>query len=282
MTDSRHGETVNDQKRADAFLEAGGPDRTSLPIGFFDSGVGGISVLREAVRILPNEDYYFFGDSANAPYGIKTPEEIRRLVLAHAEHMMRRGIKALVIACNTATSAAIQVLREQYEHLIPVIGIEPALKPALRVCPHPSVIVMATPATVAGEKFHVLSGQYDGEAEVYALGCPGLMEFVEQGILSGPALEAHLCGLLENCPIRHPDAIVLGCTHYPFVRGTLQKIVGENVQILDGSVGTVLQLQRRLAQENLLASGNKKGQVIFEMSLPDKEPLCHKLLSLDR
>ena len=280
MTDSRHGKIVNDQKRADVFLEAGGLDRTSLPIGFFDSGVGGISVLREAVRILPNEDYYFFGDSANAPYGIKTPEEIRRLVLAHAEHMMRRGIKALVIACNTATSAAIQVLRERYAQ-IPVIGIEPALKPALRVCPHPSVIVMATPATVAGEKFHVLSRQYDGEAEVYALGCPGLMEFVEQGILSGPALEAHLRGLLENCPIRHPDAIVLGCTHYPFVRGTLQKIVGENVQILDGSVGTVLQLQRRLAQANLLAAGNKKGQVIFEMSLPDKEPLCYKLLSLD-
>ena len=116
---------------------------SQLPIGFFDSGLGGLSVLREAVRLMPQEDYIYFGDSRNAPYGTKTLEQIRRLSLTHAEMLYRSGIKALVVACNTATSAAISILREVYTD-IPVIGIEPALKPAVSIGEHPRVIVMAT------------------------------------------------------------------------------------------------------------------------------------------
>ena len=154
-------------------------DKNSLPIAFFDSGVGGISVLRHAVKLLPNEDFLFFGDSANAPYGTRPKQEILELTLSHAARFHARGIKALVIACNTATSAAISELRRIYTD-IPVIGIEPALKPAALMSPHPTVLVMATPGTVNGNKFHDLLGHYSGKADVIPLGCPGLMEFVKR------------------------------------------------------------------------------------------------------
>ena len=131
--------------------------KIQLPVAFFDSGLGGLSVLREAVRIMPQEDYIYFGDSLNAPYGTKTADEIIDLTLTHAAHLYAKGIKALVIACNTATSAAIKPLRKIYTD-IPVIGIEPALKPAVSMGDHPRVIVMATPLTVKGKKLHELIG----------------------------------------------------------------------------------------------------------------------------
>ena len=254
-------------------------NKKKLPVGFFDSGVGGISVLREAVRLLPGEDYYYFGDSANAPYGVRSEEEVRSLVMKNVEHMVSKGIKALVVACNTATSAAIVPLRETYKDM-PVIGIEPALKPAVHIKEHPSVIVMATPGTVAGGKFHHLEETLKDEACVYPLGCPGLMEYVERGVLSGEELENHIRVLLDTCPVKKPDAIVLGCTHYPFVRSAIKKIAGENIPVLDGSLGTVRQLKRLLERDGLIDESKKKGQVIFEMSLPGKEELCRKLLAL--
>lgn len=191
--------------------------KAELPIGFFDSGLGGLSVLREAVRILPQEDYLYFGDSAHAPYGTKSVEEIRRLSLANSDHLYQKGIKALVVACNTATSAAISALREVYTS-IPVIGIEPAIRPAVTQGSHPRVLVMATPLTVRGRKLHDLVGRYDRGAEVEALACPGLMEFVEEGRLDGPDVEAYLTQLLLPHLDPAPDALVLGCTHYPFLK----------------------------------------------------------------
>ena len=158
---------------------------SQLPIGFFDSGLGGLSVLREAVRLMPQEDYIYFGDSRNAPYGTKTLEQIRRLSLTHAEMLYRSGIKALVVACNTATSAAISILREVYTD-IPVIGIEPALKPAVSIGEHPRVIVMATPLTVRGQKLHELLGRYAKSAEVTALGAaPALWSLWRTAIWTG-------------------------------------------------------------------------------------------------
>ena len=129
-------------------------DEMQRPIGVFDSGVGGISVLRELVALMPNENFIFYGDSKNAPYGTKTLEEVRKLTLADAEYLMTQNVKALVVACNTATSAAIHILREKYQKEIPVIGIEPALKPAVSVKENPRVLVMATPMTLREKKFH--------------------------------------------------------------------------------------------------------------------------------
>ena len=159
-------------------------NRQECPIGVFDSGVGGISVLRELVAQMPNENYIFFGDSKNAPYGTKTLEEVQQLTCADAEYLLSRGVKALVVACNTATSAAIRILREKYADM-PVIGIEPALKPAVRAGGHPRVLVMATPMTLREEKFHALMQRFESDAEILRLPCPGLVEYVEQGVLEG-------------------------------------------------------------------------------------------------
>ncbi len=255
-------------------------DKNKLPIAFFDSGVGGISVLREAVKILPNENFIFFGDSANAPYGTRPIDEIRHLTLTHAGRFHEHGVKALVVACNTATSAAINDLRQKYTD-IPVIGIEPALKPAALMSEHPRVIVMATPLTVKGRKFHDLLGQYAGRADVIPLACPGLMEYVESGDIDGPNVTSYLENLLSPyLKEGNVDAIVLGCTHYPFVAPVIRNISGDSVRIFDGGGGTARELKRRLKKEDLLSDSTQKGTVTFQNSLPSKIHLSEKLLNL--
>ena len=255
-------------------------DRKTLPIAFFDSGVGGISVLREAVKLLPNEDCLFFGDSANAPYGTRTRQEILELTLGHARRLYESGIKALVIACNTATSAAIIELRRIYTD-IPVIGIEPALKPAALMSSHPTVIVMATPLTVKERKFHDLLGHFTDKASIIPLACPGLMEYVEKGETDGPGVTACLSALLSPClKEHHVDAIVLGCTHYPFVEPAIRRLAGDGVHIFDGGPGTARELKRRLAKEHLLNDSSTPGTIRFENSLPEKVELCRRLLRI--
>ena len=165
-------------------------DISQAPVGVFDSGVGGISVLRELVKLMPNENYIYYGDSKNAPYGPKTVEEVRRLTVEHIDFLVERGAKAIVVACNTATSAAIDLLREKYPDM-PVVGIEPALKPAVLSKQNARVLVMATPMTIREEKFHHLMQEYEAQAEIYPLACPGLPEFVEAGDLDGEDLKAY-------------------------------------------------------------------------------------------
>ena len=152
----------------------------NAPVGVFDSGHGGISVLRELVRRMPCEDFLYFGDSANAPYGPRTTESVQQLTFAAAERLLDAGCKALVVACNTATAAAIDLLRQRYDQ-IPVVGIEPALKPAVLENDHPHVLVMATEMTLREEKFHRQMESYQDRAEIYRLPAPGIVESVEQG-----------------------------------------------------------------------------------------------------
>ena len=225
-----------------------------LPIGVFDSGVGGISVLRELVRIMPGEDYFFFGDSANAPYGTKSAEQIKALTLRHAAYMYEKGIKALVVACNTATSAAIIPLREVYT-TIPVIGIEPAIRPAVMVSEHPRVLVLATPGTVRGEKFLHLVHGFEEQADVTAVPCPGLMEFVERGELDGPRLHSFLLELLSEYMTEPVDAVVLGCTHYPLIRKVISREVGSAVTLVNPAYETAVSLKELLNSLNLAADG---------------------------
>ena len=158
------------------------------PIAVFDSGVGGISVLRALVDLMPNENYIYYGDSIHAPYGSKTLEEVRALTEMHVLHLLEAGAKAVVIACNTATSADISILRERYQH-IPMIGIEPAVKPAVESGEHPGVLVLATPMTIREMKFRTLLMRYEKDADIYPLPCPGLVEYIERGVLSGPSLK---------------------------------------------------------------------------------------------
>ena len=255
-------------------------ERSELPVLFFDSGVGGISILRRSVRLLPCEDYLYFGDSLHAPYGVRSLGEVRELCLNALEPLIARGVKALVVACNTATSAAIGALRERHPDLI-VIGTEPAIKPAVERHEGGRILVMATPMTLKEEKFLALQAQYQPRAEIIPLPCPGLMEFVEQGVTSGGAVEGYLLDKLEpyrNVPV---SAIVLGCTHYPFLTGAIRRIVGRHVEIIDGADGVAQQLRSRRAAENLLSARTEPGRVAFENSLDQPEilELCRTLLN---
>lgn len=254
-------------------------EKRNMPVAVFDSGVGGISVLREMVRLMPREDFYFFGDSINAPYGTKTQEQIQELTVTNVARMAEKGIKGIVIACNTATSAAIGRLREIYTD-IPVVGIEPALKPAATEKKGAKVLVLATPMTVQGSKFKNLMARYENQATVIPVGCPGLMEFVEAGKMDGPELETYLKKLLYPYLSGGIDAVVLGCTHYPFVKKAIANVMGPGPHIMDGSEGTARELLRRLTQMDLLTDRNGAGTVVFEESISEKIELCKFLLSL--
>ena len=241
-------------------------DRTQCPIGVFDSGVGGISVLRELVARMPNENYIFFGDSKNAPYGTKTLKEVQELTCADAAYLISQNVKALVVACNTATSAAINILREKYVDM-PIIGIEPALKPAVHARENPRVLVMANPMTLREEKFHALMQKFESDADILPLPCPGLVEFVERGELDGAELEGFLAELFAPFLEKPVDCVVLGCTHYPFVRGMIQKVLGSRVEIFDGGEGTARETQRRLKEYGLCNMSKEKGNVTLLNSL---------------
>jgi glutamate racemase len=166
-------------------------DKKNLPIGFLDSGVGGLSVMREAIKIMPNENYIYFGDSKNAPYGVKPTKEIRDLTFNVVEFLMEKGIKGLVVACNTATSAAVSELRRVYPDM-PLVGIEPAIKPAVELNKSGKILIMATPMTIKQQKFNLLLNKYKEKAEIIPIPCAGLMEFIENGVLSGKELEEYL------------------------------------------------------------------------------------------
>lgn len=240
-------------------------DRKNEYIAVFDSGVGGISVLRELRRELPNERFLYFGDSANAPYGDKTVEEVRRLTLAAAEMLMGRGIKALVVACNTATAAAIELLRQTYPDEI-IIGIEPAVKLAAGHFPHGRIGVMATQVTLRLERFDDLVHRFDDTAQVERIPAPGLVELIEQGKAESPETEALLQRILASWQGKL-NALVLGCTHYPFVKKTVARILGDRTELLDGSLGTARETRRRLEEAGLLREGC--GEVVIEDSAPD-------------
>ena len=239
-------------------------------IAVFDSGVGGISVLRHLVRVLPEERFLYFGDSANAPYGTKTKEQVRELTFAAAEMLMKRGIKALVVACNTATSAAINELRQAYPQLI-IIGIEPALKLAADKFPGGRLGVMATPMTLREEKFSLLMERFQESCEIYKIPAPGLVELIETGKADSPEAEALLRQLFAPYP--GLDALVLGCTHYPFAAPSISRVLGEHVALLDGGDGTARETQRRLRQADLLRTG--EGSVTMENS--EHDPKLRKL-----
>lgn len=241
----------------------------NAPIAVFDSGMGGLSVLRRLMQEMPQEHFLYFGDSANAPYGSRPTQEIRTLSLEHGERLLAEGAKALVVACNTATAAAINELRSRHPHRI-IIGIEPALKPAADRFPGGTVLVMATDATLREQKFAALLERYAANVNIVKCPCPGLVELVEQGQLEGEKVESCLKKLLSpHLPLK-PQAVVLGCTHYPFLKNSIVKIVGEDTEIFDGADGTARECHRRLAEADLLRIEGE-GTLRLTNSSPDPE-----------
>lgn len=254
-------------------------DIKNNPIGFFDSGVGGLSVLKDAITILPNEDFIYYGDSKNAPYGTRKLDDVRKLTFNAVDFLLKKNVKAVVVACNTATSAAIDLLRDTYKD-ISIIGIEPALKPAVHVNKKGNVIIMATPMTLREKKFKELMNKYKENRKIISLPCAGLVEFIESGVLEGDKLENYLRNKFMPYLDEDIAAIVLGCTHYPFIKNTLSKIVGSDIPLVDGGLGTSHELKRQLNEKMLLKSSNKKGNVqIFNSSNDNKiVDFCYNLI----
>ena len=230
-------------------------------IAVFDSGVGGISVLRHLVDAMPGERYLYFGDSANAPYGSRTTQEVQTLTLAAIENLIGQyPIKAVVVACNTATAAAIRLLRHTYPKLI-IIGIEPALKVAADHFPGGRIGVMATEVTLREEKFDSLLHRFEKECTIAKIPAPGLVPLIEAGKVEGPEVEALLQEILRPY-IGKLDALVLGCTHYPFAARAISKVLGPEVVLLEGGGGTARETKRRLLQADLLEEGSGEIRIL--------------------
>ena len=233
----------------------------SRPVGVFDSGCGGISTLKEMTKLMPDESFIFYGDQAFAPYGTRPEEYVLGRAQAVTRLLLQEGAKALVIACNTATAAAAKDLRAQYD--MPIIGMEPAVKPASLVHRDGLVLCLATPGTLKSEKFHLLVSRF---GEVTPLPCPGLMELVESGKAGTAEAEEYLEALLAPYRGLKIDAAVLGCTHYVFMKDEIQRHLPEGVPVFDGNAGTARQARRRLEESGLTAAPGGKGSVRFMTS----------------
>ncbi len=218
----------------------------SRPVGVFDSGVGGLSVLRHIRAALPGEDLLYVADSAHAPYGVKSAAFIEARALAIAEFLVGQDAKALVVACNTATSAAIASLRRRFD--LPIVGMEPAVKPAVEATRSGVIGVLATSGTLESARFAELVLRFGSKAQVIVQPCPGLVERVESGDLSGPATRVLLSGFVAPLLAQGADTLVLGCTHYPFLEPLLRELAGEHVAIIETGEAVARQLSRRLAE----------------------------------
>ena len=230
------------------------------PIGVFDSGVGGISVLKHIHVLLPHESLLYLADSLYAPYGNKTAEEITARCMILADFLIAQNVKALVVACNTATAAAIDELRETFD--IPIIGMEPAVKPAAEASKNGVIGVLATVGTLKSAQFAALLESYGRNVKVVTQACVGLVECIERGELDTPETKALIRLYATPLLAKGADTIVLGCTHYPLVRPFIEEIVGSNVAIIDTGAAVAKQLQKKLAEANLL-SPNKPANIGF-------------------
>lgn len=233
-------------------------------IGFFDSGIGGSTVLAEAMRRLPDEDYVYFADTLHVPYGEKSKEEVKDFVFQAVDRMSAHGLKALVIACNTATSIAVKDLRNRYP--FPVIGMEPAVKPAVlrNQDRDKRVLVFATGLTLKESKFKQLVSAVDPKHIVDSMPLPGLVEFAERMVFEGPEVEAYLNAKLSEFDLGLYGTVVLGCTHFPLFKGVFRKLLPPGIDLIDGAAGTVNHMIATL--DRLGGLGGGSGKVVFESS----------------
>ena len=248
-----------------------------MKIGVFDSGVGGITVLKELLKILPKEDYIYYADVLHVPYGTKSKEEVKKYVFEAVEFMVSKGIEALIIACNTATSISVSELRKKYD--FPIIGMEPAVKPAVEKCNNKKVLVTATPLTLKEDKFHNLVTRLESEDIVEPLPLPGLVEYAEKYIFNEEEIIGYLKDKLSPYNLDEYGAIVLGCTHFPYYREYFKKIVPSHIDIIDGNKGTVNHLKNILLEKKAkLNSGS--GEIKFFLSGQEDNIKLKKYLDL--
>lgn len=222
------------------------------PIGVFDSGVGGLSVLRELLREAPEERFIYFGDTGNCPYGPRSDEEIQTLSLAAARFLIERGVKLIVVACNTASVAARDILRQTFTS-IPFVVVVPAIKPAAEQTRVGRVGIAATEAAARGDYLKRLIAEHASGVQVTAVGCPELVSLAEAGIFTGPVAETAVRRSIEPLLADGIDVLVLGCTHFPLLRATFERVVGPDVAVIDSGVAVARQARRVLTERQSLA-----------------------------
>lgn len=246
------------------------------PIGIFDSGIGGISILNKVLKYLPNEDYIYYADSIHNPYGNKSKEELIQLVDGIMKKFMLYQVKLVIVACNTATTQVISYLRKRYYNIL-FVGVEPAIKVAYDYHRNKNVLIMATPGTIQSKRLLELNQIYSQEKRVL-LSCDGLAELIENDNME--AIPSYLISLFSQLDKEKIDVVVLGCTHYPFIKKEIIEVIGHSVIFLDPSVGVSLRVKHLLKENGLEAEG-KEGKVTFLLTDPSKESVISKYLDLE-
>lgn len=231
------------------------------PIGVFDSGVGGLSVLREIHQLLPQEDLLYVADSAHVPYGDKSKEFILERSAAIFEFFLSHKVKAIVVACNTATAAAVKELRGIYH--LPMVAMEPAVKPATEQTQTGVIGVLATSRTINSNNFQVLFSRFAEQAQIIPQACPGLVDQVEQGDLESAETRALVAQYVQPLLAQNADILVLGCTHYPFLKPLIQEIAGSNIKVIDSGAAIARRLHHLLGHHGLLSENQQKSTVRF-------------------
>lgn len=231
------------------------------PIGIFDSGVGGTSIWKELHTLLPYEDTLYLADSRNAPYGDKTQDEIIALSIKNTEFLLQKNCKIIIVACNTATTNAIKVLREKYS--VPFIGIEPAIKPAALQTKTKTIGILATKGTLSSALFHTTMENFTEGINVIEVEGKGLVSLIENGALESAKMEMLLKSILKPFQKQQIDTLVLGCTHYPYLIPQIKKILSNNIKIIDSGEAVALQTKKILEAQDLLQNQERKSKLIF-------------------
>lgn len=237
------------------------------PIGIFDSGIGGLTVARAIIKLLPQESFLYYGDTARNPYGTKSPAAVRQFSKDISQFLAQSGCKAIVLACNTATAHALNYLRESWP-AVPFVGMEPAVKPGARATKTGIVGVMATAGTFSSQRYAKLMQRYASHITVIEDPCLGLVEQIESGALQSAATESLLRSILEPMLAKGADTIVLGCTHYPFVIPLIQQIAGPEVSLINPAPAVARQLKRVLKENGIVADAAAVPDYQFRISGP--------------
>lgn len=253
-------------------------DIKDMPIGFFDSGIGGLSVLRTAIRKLPDENYIYYADTKNVPYGTKSKDDIVRFIFEAVEFLASKNIKILVVACNTATSAAINELRAHYD--FPIIGMEPAVKPAIEKNKSKRILIAATSFTLRERKLESLISDLDKKNVVDKLALDKLVVYAENFNFDSTEVKNYLEDQFDSVLIEDYETIVLGCTHFIFYKEIMKELLPPHIEIIDGNEGTINQMIRIMDNNNLITPDDSRSISFYSSGIPDKIDRVKKLKNL--
>lgn len=257
-----------------------------MRVGIFDSGIGGLSVLHHALRAIPDAEYVYYADEAHVPYGEKSAKQIKQYIEEIIRFMLEKQVDAIVIACNTATSVATREYRSRFP--VPIIGMEPAVKPAAEAYADVPgrILVAATPVTIAGDKLHHLLEKVDEDHEVDLIALPQLVRFAENGEFESPEITEYLRKELRGYPVSTYKALVLGCTHFNYFKAHYRQVFPEHIHYVDGNAGTIRQLERKLKESGAGPSGNPGRTEYFFSGRPvngqEKKRIQKYMHQLDR